>query len=246
LTPIAVLVYAAVLRRYTATTEQVAADVGIEKGRAEEFLEKLASLEGCSVYRLGNRAWRSWHVAAPKGSGENGSLGAAKNTLSSERVFRASYLDPKTLTRSQDRGDAARAPARDPAPVYSRSSLLKAFGYTGRCETKSELTGLFILRWEEAYGIEYRPPANYARDVWYAEQVLTAERTLARWCIEALFDKQLEWLASKTLEFVANHGHRNKHVRHVAVKLMKAAGGGMAPVGQVGGGYTNIPDGGSR
>ena len=88
-------------------------------------------------------------------------------------------------------------------------------GYT----TKESLAGLFILRWEAHFGIDYKPPTSYVRDVWLAERLLLAEGDLAPYCIEALFDKQLAWCNSKTLEWLGKDDKRTQHVRPVAAGL---------------------------
>ncbi len=247
LSPLAALCYVAVLRRWTATTAEVAEELGIEKIVAAMWLCDLGTVG--LIFPIGTKSWRAWR--AP-GDPPRGGPGAVRGTSSKEEVSRTQISSEEDLKRSVNNADVARVqervraraselPRKPSAP--SRKMLLDLEAVCKPCDlwTPYGLTGRYIRRWEDAFGIEYKPPVSYVRDVWCAEQLLAAEGDLAVWCVEALFDKQLAWLNGKTLEFVSNQAHRNRHVRTVAVALRRSFG--TAPVsGMAAGTVTvNIP-----
>jgi hypothetical protein len=203
LSPYQAMCYVSVLRRLTATEEEVAADVGIS--RQEAVLHLLAVSKMGKIAPIGSRGWRCWGRMEVSRASSRQSLRDGEIVISPE-------------IKKQDLGSGSPG-ARSRG--LTRQQLLNAeqmIGLAGHALRPSSIAGRFIRRWEEAYAIQYRPAETYERDVELAARLLNEEgEDLAVAIVAALFlSPVLSWVTNKTWDFIDNPTTRNKHLRPVA------------------------------
>jgi hypothetical protein len=226
------LCYAALRRRFTASTAVVARDAGLSFEIARRALAVLEQER--FVRRVEQDVWRVWAVPAEV------------------QVSRASEISFLSSQKEIPREKKESLPVRPPVPGTSTPAVTKAAALEADKVALHNnnwvalaVLGRFIRQWESFYEAAYKPAGTFYQDLQGIEHLIAAEGDLAIWCVDAIFDPAMSWVASKTLSFLTRPDLLAKHVRPTAVTLRKAAGASGSPAAGPVQAKMHIPGGGA-